>query len=691
MVTVGNYLWRLIPANPLLLRIIKTGGQRRRDLLIRCIYLGLLIGAVILGLVASVSSYNTANLTDLASISGKIFRSISYLQLGLVALLAPIFTASAISQEQDRQTYDILLSTPLTNSQIVLGSLFSRLFFVLSLLVSGIPVFAITQVFGGVAIKSIFWSFLIAATTALAAGALAIAIATFKTNARHTIFGFYLLIVLYLIGLPLLDGMPSLRPLVQNQPAQTSVFTALHPFLALNVIFHTTGYQPPNLGDLSPQWQSWPWGFAICRPSEFYVLFMLSLSAILITPSILLLRRAAQINWSPLHGLRKLLRLPDSTSSRKPQTVWINPIAWRQARTKTSSLAGKLALYGFILAGFIAAITILMLHTSTIDVPRYITATAYNPANQQLTVHTPNGLVHYSFDPQRTIVTYENHAAPLDSLLQPSEVRNITASGQNILTSIDLGPVVRRLSANQARSLLLAAILIEFAAVILIVTNAAASTVTRQREDGSLELLLSTPITSRYYIWGKLRGLVAHVAPLIALPVISVLPFIAHDSFVRSVTPANQRQPWIILPEALLLLPLMVIVVCAMAGILGMWVSLRQRKTVGAVMGSVGIIASIFAALGWIGYLLLTNSAAPLAMFISAFSPFTLITVLIDPYQYAGRMFNPLGWSGGGQQNQARLFLFFGTLTALGIYSTIVWVMYKSMVKNFDLMIRRQT
>lgn len=165
MVTVGNYLWRLIPANPILLRIIKTGGQRRRDLLIRCIYLGLLIGAVILGLVASVSTYSTANLTDLASISGKIFRSISYLQLGLVALLAPIFTASAISQEQDHQTYDILLSTPLTNSQIVLGSLFSRLFFVLSLLVSGIPVFAITQVFGGVAIKSIFWSFLIAATT----------------------------------------------------------------------------------------------------------------------------------------------------------------------------------------------------------------------------------------------------------------------------------------------------------------------------------------------------------------------------------------------------------------------------------------------------------------------------------------------------------------------------------------------
>ena len=75
------------------------------------------------------------------------------------ALLAPIFTAGAITQEKDSQTYDILLATPLTNGQIVLGSLLSRLFFIVALLVSGIPIFSITQIFGGVAIKSIALSF----------------------------------------------------------------------------------------------------------------------------------------------------------------------------------------------------------------------------------------------------------------------------------------------------------------------------------------------------------------------------------------------------------------------------------------------------------------------------------------------------------------------------------------------------
>ena len=56
------------------------------------------------------------SLGELAKASAHAFpRYMSYLQLGLVALLAPVFTAGAITQEKDSQTYDILLSTPLTN------------------------------------------------------------------------------------------------------------------------------------------------------------------------------------------------------------------------------------------------------------------------------------------------------------------------------------------------------------------------------------------------------------------------------------------------------------------------------------------------------------------------------------------------------------------------------------------------
>src|SRR5678815_4117633 len=129
MLGVGEYLWRLLPANPILLRVVETGGKKKRDLFIRCGYLALLIVVVLFALFTSNDTASGMSLSALTNTSKQTFRWMSNLQLTLVALLAPIFTAGAITQEKDSQTYDILLSTPLTNGQIVLGSLLSRLFF----------------------------------------------------------------------------------------------------------------------------------------------------------------------------------------------------------------------------------------------------------------------------------------------------------------------------------------------------------------------------------------------------------------------------------------------------------------------------------------------------------------------------------------------------------------------------------
>ena len=38
-----------------------------------------------------------------------------------------------------------------------------------------------------------------------------------------------------------------------------------------------------------------------------------------------------------------------------------------------------------------------------------------------------------------------------------------------------------------------------------------------------------------------------------------------------------------------------------------------------------------------------------------------------------------------------RLMIIFFTLVAVGAYTAIVWSMYTSMVKNFDMTIRRQS
>src|SRR5690606_19402061 len=232
-----------------------------------------------------------------------------------------------------------------------------------------------------------------------------------------------------------------------------------------------------------------------------------------------------------------------------------------------------------------------------------------------------------------TRIRYSGKPAGEEVLHGRAVVTGHTVTG-NTLSTLDLSPVQRKVSTSLARQFLLGAMIVEFAAILLIITNAAASTVTREKEDGSLDLLLSTPITSRYYIWGKLRGLVAFVVPLIAVPVASALIFVLYDVW-RMMTSEESGFEWIVLPESVILLPGMLVIVSAFAAILGMQMSLRLRRTVSAVMGSVGIIVGLCGLLGWCGFMMLTESNEEITMLFAAFSPFTLLTVLVDPAQFA--------------------------------------------------------
>ncbi len=702
MLGITDYFWRLIPANPILLRVVENGGKRRRDLIIRCAYLGLLIVLVLISLTNSSSNVNSASLAELAKTSVTVFQNLSYLQLGLVALLAPVFTAGAITQEKDSQTYDILLSTPLSNGQIVLGSLLSRLFFIVALLISGIPIFSITQIFGGVAIHSIIASFLIAASTAFVTGALAMAIATFKVGTRRTIFSFYLFIVIYLFGLYLVDRLDWAHPIIATEvdpadpkhakaiPALTSWITGIHPFLALRTLFFDKNYTPPLLVELPPELQRWPIGWYLSSPASFFITFMMGLSLVLVTPSIILLRWMAQTNMPFKTWVLTKLKLSTGDRNRKPRSVWANPIAWREAKTKASAAKASVLRYGFIIAGIIGALWLAWGFSKIVEPAQFIETDSYNATTGTLNVYDQQTAHRYALT-TKTEVRIRNspsdtdgHAGSLDDLHHRYAIAALESNADNSLAQVTVMPRSRQITEENVRNYLLGSVVLEFAVILLIVTNAAASTVTREKEDGTLDLLLTTPITSRYYIWGKLRGLVYFVLPLIAVPVISVAIFVVTD--LLRFTGDSPDARWVAFPEAIVILPCVLVIVAAFAAILGMQMSLRCRTTVMAVMSSVGIVVGACGALGWCGYSFLNyrDSGGP-SLVVGSFSPFTVMTMLINPYQFAEHAF-----SNADDLATNRLTIFVASLAAVGGYSLIVWGMYRAMVKNFDMTIRRQ-
>jgi ABC-type transport system involved in multi-copper enzyme maturation permease subunit len=147
----------------------------RRAFVVLTLYL-LLLGAfawmyeLILEQRYSASSGGTAAYAS-AAIGQELFAGLMMVVTLLVVLLAPAFTAGAISLEREKQTLDLLVTTPISSVSIVVGKLLSALTYVFILIAASIPLTAVVFVFGGVAPEDVIRGYIVLFATAFGLGA----------------------------------------------------------------------------------------------------------------------------------------------------------------------------------------------------------------------------------------------------------------------------------------------------------------------------------------------------------------------------------------------------------------------------------------------------------------------------------------------------------------------------------------
>lgn len=629
---VADWLWRLLPGNPMVIRIVEGGSRRTRHLWVRMGYLGALIVLVLIGLLSGGGLGGEVSLTDLAKAGSSLFAVIAYGQVILVCLLAPLFMAGAIGAERANETFSILLTTPLTNLQIVLGSLFGRLFFVLALLLSGLPLFAVLLIFGGVPISSVFVAFALAALTTLMVGSVAVFLSTLRAGGRKAVFAFVISIAAYLVGAYILD-VGVLRRL--DATNYTTAITPLHPLLVLESSLRGANYGPPPPETLTGHGPLTR--FYLARPFLAFTIITLLLSTILIAASAILLRAFGQGDSVWMYNLKRKLRIGGGGERTRPgREVWQNPVAWREASTRGKVASGILARWGFVVVGLgIALLLIVLYHTGSLP-----------------TVLDDNG-------------------QPLPAI-------------------------------SVFRTALLATLLLEVAVITLVAIYMSAGSVSREREDGTLDLVLTTPITPRFYIWGKLQGLVRFLTLLIAVPVltvamVSVYAMIGYAagwpqatfkfSSISTGGAALASEPMIMLPEAAVLLAVMLVPFVALCVAAGMNWSLKAKGVLGAVIPTIALVGGwslVLALCGWQA----AENIPFIGAIVNAFSPVTNLAMIVDPWGGAGSM-----WQGveqfGADPISGRVFLVIAALAAAGGYSVVVWSLITGMVKGFDQTVRK--
>jgi ABC-type transport system involved in multi-copper enzyme maturation permease subunit len=104
--------------------------------------------AVLLYLVGFLSGSRTLGGTG--AVGEVVFYFLVGMQLLLASFVAPAFSVSAISNEREHVTYDLLRTTLLTPGQIVWAKLLSALGFTLLLVFATLPLFSLAFLLGGV-------------------------------------------------------------------------------------------------------------------------------------------------------------------------------------------------------------------------------------------------------------------------------------------------------------------------------------------------------------------------------------------------------------------------------------------------------------------------------------------------------------------------------------------------------------
>ena len=188
--------------NPVIVKELRGRMRGWRALLILVIYLSGLSVTMLMIYTAAKNMGGSMGSPQSSQVGKAIFSGLVAFQSIMVALLTPAFTSSAITQEREQKTYELLVTTLLPARSIILGKLGSALAYVALLIIAVAPLESLAFMFGGVSPEEIILS----QVTVLAAALLFACVGIFwsstvKTSVASNVLT-YSSILFLLVGLP---------------------------------------------------------------------------------------------------------------------------------------------------------------------------------------------------------------------------------------------------------------------------------------------------------------------------------------------------------------------------------------------------------------------------------------------------------------------------------------------------------
>lgn len=145
--------------NPVWVKEMRVGFREKK------VFYALIAWVVIVAIVASLAALsafdNNKGIDNLPDAGKNFLEVLFWVQIALLAMLSPSLTTSAVSGERERKSFDMLLTTHLSPSELIFGKFGFAASFIVLALCATIPLESIVFFLGGVSLASFVWTKLV--------------------------------------------------------------------------------------------------------------------------------------------------------------------------------------------------------------------------------------------------------------------------------------------------------------------------------------------------------------------------------------------------------------------------------------------------------------------------------------------------------------------------------------------------
>jgi ABC-type transport system involved in multi-copper enzyme maturation permease subunit len=246
--------------NPVIGRELRVRVRVGRAYLLQAFYLAFLILIVALAYQAAIGDNpDLRNPVRVQEALVEFYRLVMSMLVALIALIAPALTANAITLERERKTMDLLLATPLTARQLLVGKLLGSFAFIVLLLALTLPVSAVSVLLGGVSFPELLKAYLLIACGGLVLCAIALFSSVYARNSTLAVLWSYLRVAGFLLA----TGVLMLQDVVAFGGRGAGALNLAFPQVLLNP------FAAPFVADMQVdfvRWQAPAWvvGVVLC-------------------------------------------------------------------------------------------------------------------------------------------------------------------------------------------------------------------------------------------------------------------------------------------------------------------------------------------------------------------------------------------------------------------------------------------